>query len=265
MAENEQGATEQPKEKDIDINALIETLEKANVTDPKILEGKFEASRQAGHLANQLGDTRSQLESTRSELAELKRMMQESQKRPANRAIDDLDSYGEGQPINIQEEITKGVKKVFSEMQQQQTLAQQKAYSRATQIANAIKNDRYYPAVKEIWDAKCQDPTFIMEVNTGRTDPLTAYKELIIEFQGNLLSQSAGALKNYKGVQTPNVESSGSRGQRQGNLVSESPEGLPPDRQKQINLLTKVNKGYRATDEEILDTFDSVINEAFRK
>lgn len=247
---------EQPQEQEVNVDALIETLEKAGITDSKALEGKFEASKQAGNLANQLGDAR-------AEIAKLREMMESNQAQPQQNVQKnefDMDNYGEGQTINLQEEIAKGVKRVFTDMQKTQMQAQQQA----AQVANAIQRDRFYPAVKELWEARCADPNFIMQVQSGRTNPIAAYKDLVIEFQGNLLSQSTDVIKKTRGtVAPPNVETSGTRGQQQGNLVSEKPSEDSPQRQKEKELLEKINKGYRPSDDEVIDTYGAAMDEIF--
>ena len=93
-----------------------------------------------------------------------------------------------------------------------------------------------------------------MAVQQGRVNPITAYKDLVIEFQGNLLNQSTQVIKQNRGaVKPPNLETGDTRGQQQGNLVSEKPADETPEEAIMRGLQEKAQKR-KLTDDEIVDS-----------
>ena len=248
-----------------EIGALMETLEKAGVRDVKTLEGKLQASQQTGNLANQLGDTR-------AEITRLTGLLQERESRPAPRRqenLDDfnLDNYGEGQQFTL-EDVKKAsaesVEEVLTRREQQQAQAQRQVY----ETWNAIQSDPDYSLVKEVWEAKLKEPDFVYKIGQGLANPLTEYNETVRVFLKGLIKQSHGTINQLRGgpppVNQPHVETSGSRGQPQ-NLVNEGGVEETPQQKRQRDMLRRTDKGESFTDDEIIDTFDDVIDAAFNK
>lgn len=270
MAELEQNPTlEQPQQQEeqkpeIDVDALLGSLEKAGVRDAKALEGKFEASRQAGNLANQLGNARAEIE-------KLTQALQSAEtRRPAKRSHEDYEDFDmdTGRTVDLEELVTRASSKAVSKAIQEERQKQMQAQQYYSQVWNNIQSDQDFPLVREVWEAKMQDPNFFMKVNNGQVDLQREYSETVRGFYKNLLSQARDSINLLKGKSPappgPRVETSGSRGQPQ-NLVNEGGGEATPEQRAQAELLSKTKKGYRATDDEILNVFGSVIDQAFNK
>ena len=255
----------QPQEIDQDkISVLMETLERAGITnadDPaKALQGKFDASRQAGNLANQLGNAR-------TEIQQLTQALESSRQAPAQRPTDpyqtpDYDSYA---PIDIEriveEKTAKAVLGVFNQKEKEQRDIQNRMIS----MANSINADPDYALVKDLWEGKLQDPTFSNNLRTGQLHPEKAYMETKIEALKNVAKLAHQTLTTLNGTpqvaDQPVLETSGSRGQAQ-NLVGGGND-TPAKYKEQADLQAKINKGYNPSDDEILDTFDDVLDTVF--
>ena len=245
------------------ISALVDTLGKVGVMDAddpvKALEGKLAASQQAGNLANQLGDTR-------NELAGVTKQLKEMQTRQPVAENFNLDEYSQQTLTKeqVREESKSAVREVFQEENRKQQQLQQQMLG----LYNNISADSDYPIVKEIWEAKLQDPNFSNKLSSGQLHPERAYMETKIEALKGIAKQSLQTINTLQGTvpkpNTPALETS-DRGQPQ-NLVGGAGSGGPTPEDKQIQTLhTAIEKGYRPSDDEMLDTFDGMIDEVFAK
>jgi len=258
----QESVKEIPPQEDIDVDALLGTLKKANALEQKALEGKLEASTQAGRLANQLGDAR-------AEIARLTQALQEGDRRPQRRQRDDygLDDYDGGSTVDLEALVAKATEKSVESAINKYTQRQMQAQQQAQQTWNAITGHRTYPLVKEVWEQKMSDPNLIMKVNQGQVDLSREYFETVVDFLTNATKQSyetINKLRGKPGPAQPHLESAGTRGQPQ-NLVNESGVEVTPERKKQVDLLQKVEKGYQASDDEVLDTFGGLIDDIFKR
>jgi len=179
----EEPKVEEPKPDELE--ALVKTLEQAGVKTTKELEGKLTASREAGQLANLLGDANKRI----ADLEKASRMP------PAEPSYD----YDEGQPIDIEAAISKGVNKVLDAREARTRQVQQQAMK----IWTGIKNDKDYGLVKDVWESKIKDPNFIMEIQAGTKNAADEYMETVRGFYKGIAQQSLDTIKKLQGGTAP--------------------------------------------------------------
>jgi len=170
------------------IASLMETLKASSVTTSEQLQGKLDASNQAGNLANMVGNLR-------AEIAELKET--KAAPAPANEPgfnLDNLDNFGEGQTIDLEGMMTKVIRK--EEARKQKVAVEQQ--QRALASWNAIQNDEDYGLVKAVWEEKLKDPNFVMKIQTGVTDPTQAYQETVRGYYKGMMKQSLSTIEQLQ-------------------------------------------------------------------
>jgi len=218
-----------PAEPD-DVNSLLAELEKAGVTNADQLQGKLAASREAGNMANQLGDTRKRV-------AELEGLL-------ASQPPEDSFDY------DGSADIRKVLREEIEANDNRKMKAQVEAQNQIRALWGEIQNDEDYPLVKDIWEAKLQDPNFIFQLQNGQVNPSREYTNIVRGFYKGSAKKSADAIKALQSggmPEPPHVE-----GGNQG--VPPKAAGEATASQKRMDELTdKVNKGGLLTQEEELD------------
>jgi len=227
---------EQPPE---DLDAFAQTLKDFEIKDNAELTGKLDASKQAGQLANLLGKERERSQALEEKIDGL-------QAKPSSEP--DLDNYGEGQTVNLEEVITNVYRK---ERKRDMDMARRQQHFQMQQYGKIVNNKNYKGAVKELWDSKQQDPAFMVQVNSGQIDPVEAFHNIVDDYKTNLLvkaGETITTLQTGKAPPIPHVEGSERVPQ---NLVSSGPAQEETLADKVIKeLQEKVDRGEVLNSEE---------------
>jgi hypothetical protein len=233
---------EQPEvvEETVDVDGLMEQLKAVGVTRPEQLQGKLVASQEAGKLAKMVGDLRQQNEEL------LRRVTEKPVREP-----EDLDTYQDGQTINLESAIGKAIQKELVKIQQQQMQAQEMNLQRYQKI----NGDKDYKLVADIWEAKMADPVFRHQINVGKIDPVEEFHAVKSDFYRKLAAQTYKALDQLKGGK-PNVPHT-----EQGSRTSvELPSDDVDERIEKIKKAKeRVNKGENLTEDEQLEQLINVL------
>ena len=258
MADKEVKNTEEINQEAID--ALVDTLGKVGVMDAddpvKALQGKLDASQQAGNLANQLGNTR-------NELAEVKKQLEGMRQPPVDSF--GLDDYAQSlTKEQVREESANAMRQVLQEENQRQMAQQQQMLG----LYNTIKADPDYPVVQKVWEAKLQDPNFSNRLSSGQLHPQQAYMETKVEAMKGIAKQSLETINQLRGVPKADgkpVLETADRGQPQNLVGGAGGTVQSPDDKKIQTLHTAIEKGYTPSDDEMLDTFGPMMDQVFAK
>ena len=234
--------TEEPKETEAkvetDVDGLMTELEKAGVTNTEELQGKLKASGEAGTAFRMLGDERKKSQ-------ELQEKLDTMQARPAQTQSQDYMDYPEGQSVDIESAIEKGVNKVLNKRDKAAHEVQQKSMA----AWNYIQNDEDYVVVKDIWEEKLKDPGYVYQIQSGMIDPVNEYTATLRRYYKTLLKKSHETITTMQGGSStppPHVET----GERAAaNIVSEG-KGESANRKFLNAIRARIDKGYLPTDEE---------------
>ncbi|MBW1719908.1 MAG: hypothetical protein JRJ43_10195 [Deltaproteobacteria bacterium] len=249
MVENaELPVVEEPKTEtkvETDVDGLMAELEKAGVTNADELSGKLRASQEAGRSAQLLGDERKRTANLEQRLKDMEIKLTPQQ---------DFMDYPEGQPIDIETAIAKGVNKVLDSRDAKARKAQEANYA----AWNRIQNDEDYHLVREVFEEKLRDPTFVFKVQSGQIDPVNEYQTTLRKYYKTLLKKSHETITTMKGgkLEPPHVETGE---QAPANIVSETPAGTESTR-RMNDLREKVDKGHIMSQEEELSVIDSLFD-----
>ena len=238
-------AEEEPKK---NVDDLLAELKNAGVESPQQLQNKLDASAQAGKAFQMLGDERKLVAEKDAEIARL--MSQIDRPEP--------NEYGE-RPINIADEVRRGIKQEMNEMQKNA----QKAQQASMQAYNTIKTDPNYHLVADIWEEKVKDPAYIYQVQTGVVDPVRDYQGTVVSYFKNMVKESHETITELVGkgggqTPVPHIESGETHSP---NLVSEG-EGESANRTFITKMRAKIDKGYIPTDEEEATIAEAVLSES---
>jgi len=170
------------------IASLMDTLKASSVTTTEQLQGKLDASNQAGNLANMVGNLR-------SEIAELK----ETKAAPApavqpDFSLDNMDNLGEGQTVDLEGMMTNVIRKEDARKEKVAVQRQQQAVA----SWNTIQTDEDYGLVKAVWEDKLKDPNFVMKIQTGTVDPIQAYQETVRGYYKGMMKQSLSTIEQLQ-------------------------------------------------------------------
>ena len=241
---------ETPEGEQIDIDAFTATLKEFNVTNNDELAGKLNASQQSGQMANLLGDERKRNQALQEELTAMRAK--------PNQELD-LDAYGEGQTVNLEDVITKVYRK---EKQRDMAMAQRQQQQQMAQYGKIVNNKNYRGDIKTLWDAKQQDPTFLVQVQSGQIDPVEAFHEVVDEYKTNLIvtaGKTIDTLRTGKMPDPPHMET----GERASpNLVSEDKSKEGSAQQLHKELQDKTNKGGKLEQHETNALLDSIFRDS---
>lgn len=241
--------TEEPRKAEAKVEPkvddLIAELERAGVTNAEDLSGKLRAGSEAGRLAQLLGDERK-----RSEL--LQQKLENTGAKPPPQQ--DFMDYPEGQTIDIETAIAKGVNKVLDKREAKAREVQQ----RSIEAWNRIQTDEDYHLIKDVWEEKLKDPGFVFKVQSGQIDPVSEYQSTLRGFYKTLLKKSHETITTMKGgdLKPPHVETGGPTPT---NIVSET-EAEPAGIKRLKEIKEKVDSGHVMSQEEELSVIDSIFD-----
>lgn len=233
-----------------DVTNLIEILEKAGVTTEEDLQGKMQASSQAGNLANQLGEARNQVRELQSDLEGLKN----SQSQPIE-TNDFLGDLGVPQQPSL---TAKDVTDILDERDRKKDEVYNRAKTVAVKQYQAITNDKHYPQVQKIWEDKMSQPMVVEAINSGQLNPMIAYQSIVNDYLSGVTAKALDVIKGMKN--TP-----GTGDDVKLHLESGGPTpSMPGATETQTGDLQKikdhVNTGGRLSEENELDLISKVLN-----
>jgi len=223
-----------------DVDSLMAQLEEAGATDAESLQGKLKASQEVGRMGQLLGEERNKVANLEGQLNQaLVNKQQPSQNL-------DIDNYGEGQSVDLEKLIEQGFEKVWTKKEQQAEQVQKMQQAQWSEI----HGDTDYNLVKEIWEARVNNPQFVAQVQAGRIHPLRAYNQTVREYYKGIAKQSKDVITQLqKGVTPPpHME----QGERSPNLVSNEP-GERTNARKTIDALKEKSKSGLLSEDEELD------------
>ena len=169
----------------IDMNDVLSKLEKLGIERPEQIDGIYTASQQAGRTAELLGQERRAREQAEARLREYEGRARKQE----------YDPYSDpGQGVDLRSLMKDVIRESIGEM----TEEQQRVNLQYIQQETAIRNDKRYPLVKEVWDQHRNDPNTIMRIQTGQTNPKAEYDRVVIATLEKLALQSRDALVNLK-------------------------------------------------------------------
>lgn len=229
---------EPPKETEkpaAEVEELLAELEKVGITDATKLQGTIRASREAGNLANLVGELRAEI----GEMKKAKERVpaQEQDVEPAGQDLEQLMN------TILDKRDTKKAQDQYN-------------YNRMVlQQHQEIKDDKFYPQVKEIWDEKLKDANFAFEIQNGIVNPVKEYDKLVREYLVGMAQRSAETIKTMQGGKplAPHVESGAAR-------VSVTSGSTDEDKMpKTKELREKTLKGHVPTEEEQLEAIGEML------
>ena len=220
---------EAPKE---DLSALMAELEKAGVSNAEQLAGKLEASQQVGQMANLLGEARERI-----------RRLETQPAQPAQ-----TNEYGEEPTVDLEQLMDN----VLDKREQKKAAIKAKAQAITMQTWNAIRNDEDYGLVKDVWEAKLQDPAFMMKMRTSGSTPVDEYTKTVRAYYKGISKRALDTITQLQeggGVLPPHVE---------GEAGVPSMKGKESiDKTKIKKLQEEINKGKLLSEQDELDALDS--------
>jgi hypothetical protein len=215
-------------------------LEKAGVESPEQLQGKLDASAQAGKAFQMLGDERKRSEALQAEVDKLKIQPKEQ----------NFDEYPEGRPIDIEAAMDRSVDKAFLKREKAAKQSQEASIA----AYNAITSDSNFHLVKEVWEAKIKNPTYLYQAQSGAINPLMDYQNMVVDYFKKIAQESHKTITELVGgkqVPAPHVESGDTRSPgATTNIVSEGDDKQTVHHQLLDRMHEKVAKGHILTDEE---------------
>ena len=228
-----------------DVESLIAELEKVGITKPEELQGKLEAGTQAGQLANLLGETRAELRATKEAMEAMK------QTKPYQE--NEFDQFEGNQTTDLEGLLTKVLDKREKEKSAKALQAQQAVMG----MWNEIQTDPDYHLIKDVWEQKIKDPTFVYSVQIGQTNPVKEFNKIVREHYKGTMKRSLDTIKTLTGksdIQPPHVE--------EGGPVPDMPtdDEEVSEHQKKLNELDKKLEGGKPlTEEDELDAIQAIL------
>jgi len=227
-----------------EMDALLKKLETAGITNTQELEKKLVASREAGQLANMVGEYRREQAEKDKRIADLEQAMKMSTVEPTY-------DYDEGQHVDIVSEVRKAIKAEREEERKAAFQAQQKA----TEIWKGIQNHKKYNLVKDKWEKKVKDPSFMMEVQAGQKDVVVEFNNMVQAEQEDMLRQLANTVKILKQGSVPAAPHVEGEAQLPG-----VPE-VPNEENETINKAKeKVAKGGLLSEDEEMAALEAILS-----
>jgi len=232
--------TEVPvEESQEDVVALLAELKKAGVKTDKQLQGKLQASAEAGNLARLLGENR-------QELAEVKELLADKGGKPA-----DVDDYSGGESIDLKDIMKQVIQEDRVEQNKQAMRVQQQNMAQW----DAIQKDKDYGLVQPVWETKLQDPAFVYKIQTGQVNPVMEYMETVRDMYKGMNIRSANVIEQLQTggkIDVPHVEG----GERTPPLRKEDTDVT---RQKLDSYRERVDRGDNLSEEEQMDALMGVL------
>ena len=175
--------TEAAQQEQIDVDGLVAELEAAGVNSTEQLQGKLNASKEAGQLANLLGQSNARVR-------ELENALTAQQQQPMQ--PDYLGDEDEG--VNLQNMMRNTIREEVARERQMTLQAQQFVNSKWQEILS----DPDYPQVKDIWEQQCQDPNFQAGMQSGQIDPVREYNQTVRRYFRGIARKSVDAIKTLQ-------------------------------------------------------------------
>lgn len=225
-----------------EMDALLKKMEKAGITNTQELDKKLVASKEAGQLANMVGEYRREQAEKDKRIADLEQAMRMP---PADSNYD----YDEGQQVDIVSEVRKAIK---AEREDERKAAFQ-AQQEVVKIWKGIQNHKKYNLVKDKWEKKVKDPSFMMEIQTGQKNVVTEFNDMVQTEQDDMLRQFASTIKTLQQGSVPAAPHVEGEAQLPGVKT-------PPTGNETIKKLTeKVNHGGKLTIDDELAGLDELM------
>jgi len=239
---------EEPK-KQVDIDGVIDLLKKANISDPKQLEGKLQNAAGYQTIQSNLSKTEKRLATLEAENNELRNSINN----PQRYNIDDM--YGQEEPIEAKlERLLDARDRRKAERRRDMQVAQFKSYKKIT-------GDKHYNVVKDAFNAKMQDPEVAYLINSGEMDAVEVYKNTVLDFYQDTAQRSLEALqaaKDSSSISPPNVESSA--------RVPDRSQDTLTDKDKKVEQLrAKAKEGKSLHADERADLINSALGDFISK
>jgi len=237
IAGAQEGATEagQQPESQVDIDALVGTLNKIGVRSSEHLEGLYHSAQAQGRTGQELGYARQELARMQEELNRLKSAPRQSSRYD--------DEYSEsGQPIDLRSEI----KSVLRDFYRDEVITPQQQASEAYwRDVETVQSSEYYPVVQDEFEQHMRQPAVQRALTQGRTTQTNEFHKLLGRKFKDIASQlkaAANALKEQapKGTQPPHMETG-----------QVPPERLPEGEQAKKQALTDIQKKAQGTDDDL--------------
>ena len=235
-----EGAAEapvQPPEQQVDIDGVVETLDKLQIRDAQHLEGIHRTASAHGSTAQELGAARRQIDNLTREMEMLKRA-------PARQQDPYEDPYEQQSqvPIDLRSEIRNELRSFYQDevMRPQQEASQ--AYWRDVETA---ESSDYFPMVEQEYREHMSRPDTQRALAQGKTSHTNEFHKIVGEKFRNIaqnLKSAANMLKEQSpaGVQPPHMETG-----------QVSPERLPEGEDARRQQLEAIQKEHRGTDDDL--------------
>ncbi len=240
-----EGAAEVPvqPEQQVDIDGLVETLDRLQIRDAQHLEGVHRTAQAHGPTAQELGSARQQINDLQREVETLKRA-------PARQQ----DPYGEpyeqqGPPVDLQTEIFRANDRWYEERVLRPQQQASEAYYRDVET---VQNSDYYAMVQDEYDAHMRSPAIQRALGQGKTSHTNEFHKVVGQkFQSiaQNLKSAADAIKEQspKG-EAPHMETG-----------QVAPEMSPKGEQLTQQQLQEIHEKSRGTDDDLDATIKALL------
>lgn len=188
-----------------EIGKLMDTLENYGVVNDKDLDNKLKASIQVGHLQNLLGDANQKINMLEGEVSKIKANRGNNPYQANNQSY--YNDFSNPNPDAALSQMDQGVAMDFENMvgraveqaigKREQMVQQRQA--RAYQSFDKAKKHPLFDQIKPIIDERVKDPEISLGLNRGELDYYDLYRDIVEEFQTNLLVQSRDTIKKLTG------------------------------------------------------------------
>lgn len=197
IEESPEGEKVQTEAKAVDVDALLQTLEKFEVQSPEKLHGRLQN-------ANDYASMRSERDQLANEMAQLRAEIMNRQT-PAQPE----EYYGEEKPVDIDTVVGNAVTKAF-QAREQAAFEHQK---RMNDTWVKITGHKRYNLVKDEFESALKDPKTVMQLQSGQVDAFEFYSDLVMDKMAGVAKQTVEAFKEMKGstgANAPHIESNAS-------------------------------------------------------
>ena len=142
---------------------ILATLKAASISKVEQVDGTIRNARKTF-------DMQSERDQLANQLSQMELRLAEAEKKST---APDADDYG--QPVDLDSAIAKGVSKVLDQRDRQAAENQK----RMMQSWATISQDEDFHLVEQIWNEKLKDPNFVYAVQSGQTDPVSEYGNVL--------------------------------------------------------------------------------------
>lgn len=230
-----------------DAQEIMAMLEKMSVKTPKDLEGMATAAYQKGRLANEVGQLRSELKSRDDQIM---RLVAEHNRR-AQEQNDYYNAPGQNQGVNIQNLIRDTIRDYHHN---EIIKPQMEARNQFQQVMARIRSDEHYDLVRDVFQAKLNDPDVQFSLNTGETNMLDLFKDTKLEYYQRFMSTIHDKFKGLaaSGAVPANVKAPHMESNQTTNYV---PPGTKPNTREQLASIRDKSRGSNDDIDKMLSVF----------